>query len=161
VPPGGGVYVDIHRIQNHNQAMKQPGVKQPLALRARPETLDRLRRRAHESGQSKAALAERYIEEGIRRDEHPLIYFRDGQSGRRPAIVGTRLDVWQLIETLRANGNSIEETADYLELPVQKVRGGLRYYGDYQAEIDDWIERAKTISAREEERWRREQSLLD
>jgi hypothetical protein len=26
-------------------------------------------------------------------DEHPLIYFRDGASGRRPALLGTRLDV--------------------------------------------------------------------
>jgi hypothetical protein len=37
-------------------------------------------------------LAERYIEEGLRMDEHPLVYFREGASGRRPALLGTRLD---------------------------------------------------------------------
>jgi len=35
-------------------------------------------------GPGQTALAERYIEEGIRQDEHPLIYFREGAAGRRP-----------------------------------------------------------------------------
>ena len=140
--------------------MSRTAAKQPLALRARPGTLDRLRRRARESGQTQTALAERYIEEGIRTDEHPLIHFRDGRGGRRPAIAGTRLDVRQVIETLRQNDNSIEATADYLELPAQKIRAAVRYYAEYQAEIDEWIERARAISAREEERWHREQRLV-
>jgi len=36
----------------------------------------------------------------------------------------------------------------------------VRYYADFSDEIDGWIERAQTIAAREEERWRREQRLL-
>ena len=140
--------------------MNRTAAKQPLAFRARPQTLEQLRRRARESGQTQTALAERYIVEGIRTDEHPLIHFRDGPGGRRPVIAGTRLDVWQVIETLRQNDNSVEATADYLELPAQKIRVAVRYYAEYQAEIDEWIERARAISAREEERWHREQSLV-
>lgn len=140
--------------------MKQSTAKRPLAFRARPGTLAQLKRRARELGQTQTSLAERYIEEGVRTDEHPLIYFRQGTGGRRPAVAGTRLDVWQVIETLRANDNSVEETAAYLELAVPKVRAGVRYYADYQAEIDEWIERARAVAAREEERWRREQSLF-
>jgi hypothetical protein len=45
-------------------------------------------------------LAERYIEEGLRHDEHPLIYFRDREIGRRPALLGTRLDVAEVISTI-------------------------------------------------------------
>jgi hypothetical protein len=30
-------------------------------------------------------------------DEHPAIYFRDGADGRRPALLGTRLDVADVI----------------------------------------------------------------
>lgn len=134
--------------------------KQPLALRARPATLERLHRRARESGESQAALAERYIEEGIRTDEHPLIRFRDGAAGRRPALVGTRLDVWKVIETLRQNVNSIEQTAEYLDLPAEHIRACMSYYADYQAEIDDWAERERELAEREEERWRRAQQLL-
>ena len=62
-------------------------------------------------GQPQTALAERYLEEGLRMDEHPLIYFRDGANGRRPALLGTRLDVADVIETLRQNDRSVERTA--------------------------------------------------
>ncbi len=134
--------------------------KRPLAFRVRPKTLEQLKRRAHELGQAQTALAERYIDEGLRTDEHPLIYFRAGSAGRRPAVIGTRIDVWQVIQTLMANENSIEATAAYLELAEVKVRACVRYYADYSDEIDEWIERAGAVAAREEERWRREQRLL-
>jgi uncharacterized protein (DUF433 family) len=135
-------------------------VKQAIAFRVRPRTLERLRRRAQETGQTQTALAERYIDEGVRSDEHPLVYFRDGAAGRRPAVIGSRLDVWQVIETLRASEGSVDATAAYLELPLAKVQACLRYYADFPDEIDDWIERTRSIAAREEERWRREQTLL-
>jgi hypothetical protein len=36
----------------------------------------------------------------------------------------------------------------------------LRYYADYNDEIDAWIERARAIAEREEERWRRRGEAL-
>jgi hypothetical protein len=52
-------------------------------------------------------------------DEHPLIYFRDGASGRRPALLGTRLDVADVNETIRENDRSVERTAAYKDfLPL-------------------------------------------
>jgi hypothetical protein len=79
--------------------------------------LKHLKRPAREAGQPQTALAERYIEEGLRMDEHPVIYFRDGASGRRPASPGTRLDVADVIEPLRQTDKSVERTAAYLEIP--------------------------------------------
>src|SRR6266511_4382624 len=96
-------------------------VKQPLAFRVSFCTLEHLRRRAREAGQPQTALAERYIEEGLRMDEHSMIYFRDGASGRRPALLGTQLDVADVIETIRQNDNSVEQAAAYLELPHDRV----------------------------------------
>jgi uncharacterized protein (DUF433 family) len=93
--------------------------------------------------------AERDIEEGLRRDEHPLVYFRDGEAGRRPALLGTRLDVADVIATIRQNGDSVEEAADYLEIPFEHVDACLRYYVDYKNEIDAWIERSRAIAERE------------
>ena len=106
------------------------------------------------------ALAERYIEEGLRHDEHPLIYFRDGAMGRRPALFGTRLDVAQIVTTIRQNGNSVEEAADYLEIPVEHIEACVGYYADYKDEIDAWIKRADAIAERERERWQRRQQAL-
>jgi uncharacterized protein (DUF433 family) len=128
--------------------------KQPLAFRVLPRTLEHLRRRAREAGQPQTALAERYIEEGLRMDEHPLIYFRDGASGRRPALLGTRLDVADVIDTLCQSHNSVEGAAAYLELPVDRVDACLRYYADYSSDIDEWLDRAHAIAEREEAGWR-------
>jgi uncharacterized protein (DUF433 family) len=134
--------------------------KQPLAFRVLPRTLEHLRRRAREAGQPQTALAERYIEEGLRMDEHPMIYFRDGAGGRRPALHGTRLDVADVIETIWQNDRSVERAAAYLELPVDRVEACLRYYADYGEEVAEWIDRAHAVAEREEARWRRRGEAL-
>ena len=136
-----------------------PKAKQQVAFRVQPGTLAHLKRRVSETGLSQTELAERYLEEGLRLDEYPLIAFRDGAAGRRPGLIGSRLDVWQLVETVRQN-SSVEEAAAYLELPVEKVQAAMRYYADYTDEIDDWISRANALAEREQASWRRQQDLV-
>ena len=121
---------------------------------------ERLVRRAEETGESANKLGARYIEEGLRMDEHPLIRFREGAAGRRAALAGTRLDVWQVVETLRNSGSSIEETADYLSIPETWVRACARYYAAYPDEVNALTERERAAAAREEELWRGEQAVL-
>jgi uncharacterized protein (DUF433 family) len=134
--------------------------KQSIAFRFDPSTVKRLKQRAVEAHTPQTTLAERYIEEGLRQDEHPLIYFREGAAGRRPALLGSRLDLADVLTTLRQNENSIEETADYLEIPVEHVEACLRYYADYSKEIDSWVERSEALAARERERWERRRQAL-
>lgn len=134
--------------------------RQQVGFRIPAGTAEHLKRRARDTRETQSSLVERYVLEGLRTDDHPLIHFREGASGRRPALVGTRLDVWQVIETLRQNENSIEATAEYLGVPVEKVRAALRYYAEYQEEIDDWTAQARAIAEREEKNWRRQQELL-
>ena len=142
------------------QDMTSSTTKQSIAFRFDPITVQRLRQRAQETNAAQTALAERYIEEGMRRDEHPLISFRDNETGRRPALLGTRLDIADVITTIRQNDNSIQEAADYLEIPVEYVDACLRYYADYKDEIDTSIEQAHTVAWRERERWQRRQQAL-
>jgi uncharacterized protein (DUF433 family) len=118
-------------------------------------TLERLDRRARERGQSANAVAARLIDEGLRSEDHPLIYFRDGALGRRPALIASRVDVWQVVETLRAHDGSIEATAEYLDQPEVKVRAALRYYADFADEVDAFTARATDAARREEEAFRR------
>lgn len=138
--------------------MARGETKQGISFRFSRRTVERLKQRSHEAGASQAALAERYIEEGMRMDEHHGIYFRDGGSGRRAALLGTRLDVAQVIETLRQNDNSIEETADYLDLSAAQVESAVRYYAAFGDEVDHWIQQSRAIAERE--LWRRRQEAL-
>ena len=134
--------------------------KKSVSFRFDPITVKRLKEHAAEAGAGQTALAERYIEEGIRRDEHPLIYFRDGAAGRRPALLGSRLDVADAITTIRQNEGSVEAAASYLEVPVEQVEAVARYYADYRDEVDALIERARLATERERERSRRQQEAL-
>lgn len=105
-------------------------------------------------------MGARYIEEGLRMDEHPLIRFRQGAGGRRAALAGSRLDVWQVIETLRHSESSVERTAEYLSVPPAWVQACVRYYAAYQDEVDEQAERERAAAAHEEELWRAQQAVL-
>ena len=71
---------------------------------------------------------------------HPLIRFVDGASGRRASMVGSGLDVWEVIATVRDNDGSLEEAASYLQIPLGLVQAAVTYYGEYRDEIDAEIE---------------------
>ena len=73
-------------------------------------------------------------------DEHPRVHFVEGPAGRRASLLGTGLDVWEVIATVRDNEGDVEEAADYLELPLGLVQAAVAYYGAYPEEIDEWIE---------------------
>lgn len=109
-------------------------------LRLAPGTRRRLTEWARRAGVAERTLAQRYLEEGLRHDAHPLIQFLDGPSGRRASLVGRGLDVWEVIATLRDNGGSIAEAADYLQVPAGLVQAAVAYYGEYRDEIDSEIE---------------------
>lgn len=107
-----------------------------FTLRLRPGVGERLAAQAQRAGLAPRTLAQRYLEESLRREDHPLIRFVDGPSGRRAALVGRGLDVWQVIETVRDNDNNLEEAAGYLEVPAGLIQAAIAYYGDYRDEID-------------------------
>src|SRR5919206_4801786 len=115
-------------------------MSQPLSLRLPEPTLERLSARAHYRRIAPRTLAQRYVEEGLRMDEHPLVRFVDGPAGRDAGLVGTRLRVWQVIDVVRDNGGDVGAAADYLELPLGLVQAAVAYYGAYPEEIDEAIE---------------------
>jgi len=124
-----------------------------LSFRVSVPTGRRLDRRALLTGTRKTALAERYVEEGLRMDDHPGVYFVDGPMGRRAALVGTGLDVWEVVETVQANDNDPLAAADYLRVALGVVEVALRYYGEYRDEIDSWLHRVHEFAEAEERRW--------
>ena len=113
--------------------------RQHRSFRFAPGVLERLARRAADTGVSVTALVERYVEEGLRHDDHPRIVFLDGPAGRRASIAGSGLDVWEVVETVIDNNGSVEEAAAYLSISEVHVRNALAYYAEFSDEIDEWI----------------------
>jgi hypothetical protein len=64
----------------------------------------------------------------------------------RARLVGTGLDVCEVISVVRDNGD-VRAAAEYLELSVGLVEAAVSYYGAYTEEVDEWIE----LNARESE----------
>jgi uncharacterized protein (DUF433 family) len=113
-------------------------------LRLAEGTKQRLGERASRAGVAERTLAQRYVEEGLRHDLHPLVQFLDGSSGRRASLVGRGLDVWEVIATVQDNNGSIADAAEYLRIPAGLVEAAVAYYGEYRDEIDEQIERNET-----------------
>ncbi len=131
------------------------------SFRLSENTLDLLEQRARERDQTGNRLAERLIDEGLRTLDHPLIYFRRGGAGdRRPALVGSRLYVWQVVDTVRASDGSVADAAEYLGLSHARAQACLSYYVDFQDEVDAYAVEERELARREEDRWRRGQEVL-
>lgn len=112
----------------------------PISIRLPEQTIGRLADRADRSQMPARTLAQRYVEEGLRMDENPLVRFADGPAGRRPRLIGGP-DVWEVIAVVKDNRGDLAEAAAYLELPLGLVQAAARYYAAYQDEIDAHIER--------------------
>lgn len=88
-------------------------------------------------GKSWSAITNELLEEAIRMRRAPGIVFVDGATGRRAAVAGTGLDVWEVIATWQEGGKSYEELREnYPWLTEFQLRAALGYYELYPSEID-------------------------
>jgi hypothetical protein len=112
---------------------------------------ERLRLRARAAGESLSDRLRRYAEEGARRDEHPLITFRDGPTGRRAGLVGGP-DVWEVAMWLDDLAGEADPLAALVEDGVvtrPQIDAAMRYRSAYRDEIGARIElhRRETAAA--------------
>jgi len=128
-------------------------MSKPFSMRVNESTQARLNLRAERNGTAPRTLAQRYLEEGLRMDEHPLVIFADGPAGRRARLAGTGADIWEVIATVKDNNGSEEDAADYLALTPILVNAAVAYYGSYSDEIDSLIERNSAEADEAEARW--------
>ena len=79
----------------------------------------------------------RYADEGTRRDEHPLITFRDGPTGRRAGLIGGP-DVWEValwMDDLAAEGERAETLLTESHLTPAQTDAVRHYRAGYPEEI--------------------------
>ncbi len=122
-----------------------------VSVRIDDSLAERLRLKARAAGETLSDQLRRYAEEGDRRDEHPLITFRDGPTGRRAGLVGGP-DVWEIvmwIEDVATEPDPIEALAEGSNLTRPQIEAALRYRVSYPNEIETRIElhRRETAAA--------------
>jgi Ribbon-helix-helix protein, copG family len=113
-----------------------------VSVRLDDELAERLRLRARAAGESVSDRLRRYAEEGARRDEHPLITFRDGPTGRRAGLIGGP-DVWEVAMWLDDLTDESDPAATLTEeglVTRAQIDAALRYRSAYSDEIDARIE---------------------
>ena len=111
----------------------------PFSIRL-SQTTDRfVTAEAQRTKRSKGAIVEALTEEAARMRRFPGIGFRDEDANRRAWVVGTGLDVWELIEMLQDYGSVERLLEEHEHLSRRSVELAQAYYASYSDEVDDKI----------------------
>jgi len=95
-----------------------------------------------ERATSWSALATELLEEALRMRHAPGVIFVDGPTGRRAALAGTGLYIWEIVATWRACGEDFGQLrGSYDWLTEPQLRAALAYYELYPTEVDARLER--------------------
>ncbi len=84
---------------------------------------------------SRSAVIEALAEEAARTRRFPGIAFRGPEHDRRPWLIGTALDVWQVIEAYE-DFDSIEKMVRGSDLSERQIITALAYHKQYPEEVD-------------------------
>ena len=101
-----------------------------------------VREEAQRLRRSRGAVVEAYTAEAIRMRRFPGIAFRGDDHRRRAWVLGTGLDVWELVALLRDFGSE-QEFADEYGLTPGQLRVAISYYQAFRDEVDDDLDRGR------------------
>jgi hypothetical protein len=107
----------------------------PFSIRLSPR-LDRLiTEEARRTKRAKGAVVETLADEAMRARRYPGIAFRGEDWSRRAWVLGTALDVWQIIEAYHDFGSVAHMVAE-TDLTERQVKLAIAYYRDFGDEVD-------------------------
>jgi uncharacterized protein (DUF433 family) len=93
---------------------------------------------ARRARRSKSSVVESLAEEAMRTRRFPGIAFRGEDAARRPWVIGSGLDVWELCQMFDEFG-SIEQLVADTQLAERQVRLALAYRERYPEEVEQAI----------------------
>jgi uncharacterized protein (DUF433 family) len=93
---------------------------------------------AKRTRRTKGAVVEGLAEEALRTRRFPGIAFRGSDWNRRPWVIGTALDVWEIVAASRSYSTP-SEMAAATDLTEPQIRLALAYYAQFADEIDAGI----------------------
>lgn len=119
----------------------------PFSIRLPPLMDELITREARRTRRSKGAVVEMLAEEALRTRRFPGIAFRGSDWNRRPWVIGTALDVWEIVAASRRFA-SPEEMAAKTDLDEPQIRLALAYHREFPDEIDAAIRESEAPLAR-------------
>jgi uncharacterized protein (DUF433 family) len=107
----------------------------PFSMRLSDVTDQLVTEEARRTRRTKGAVVEGLAEEALRTRRFPGIAFRGSDWNRRPWVIGTALDVWEIVGATRSYGTP-GEMAAATDLTEPQIRVALAYYAQFTEEID-------------------------
>jgi len=114
----------------------------PFSVRFSKEVDRFLAQEARRLKRPKGAIVEVYTDEMIRMRRFPGIAFRGTDWRRRAWVIGTGLDVWEIVRLLEEL-RSPEKLAAELALHPEQIRLALAYAAAYPGEIEEMVARSR------------------
>lgn len=109
---------------------------EPFSIRLSASTLRLVEAEARRTHRSKGAIVESLAEEAARVRRFPGIGFHGDDVNRAPWVIGTGLDVWEVVEMLEDYG-SIERLTRETHLTAAHVRLAIAYRDAYPEEVSE------------------------
>jgi uncharacterized protein (DUF433 family) len=123
----------------------------PFSMRLSKRMEMLIDREAKRTGRSKGAIVEALADEALRMRLFPGIGFKGTDWDRRAWMMGTGLDVWQVVDVYNDVG-SVERMVEGWSINERQVQLALDYYKMFPEEIDAAIaENRRPIEQLEEE----------
>ena len=110
----------------------------PFSIRVSAATDELIAAEARRTHRSKGAVIEGLADEALRTRIFPGIAFRGEDWDRRPWVIGTAFDVWQVVDAHRDLG-SVEAMVAEGGLSKRQISLALAYYERFPEEIDEAI----------------------
>ncbi len=131
----------IAQTARYNVAMRKA---QPISFRPSAGLGARLSALARRTGRPKAALIESLADEAERWRRYPGLGFRGPDWSRQAWLMGTGLDVWQVVRALQDFGGDAERMARESDLSLPQIQLAVAYHTEFPEEIDQAIEVDRT-----------------
>lgn len=120
--------------------MARASKSRPFSIRLSQTTNRFVEAEARRTKRSKGAIVEALTEEAARMRRFPGIAFRGEEPYREAWVIGTGLDVWELIQLLQDHDGSMERLLEAHEnVSRRAVELAQAYYAGYREEIDEKI----------------------
>ena len=111
---------------------------QPFNVRLQEDTERLVEAEARRTRRTKSAVVEAFTEETARTRRFPGVAFRGDDARRRAWVIGSGLDVWEIIHML-ADFGSPEDLEAETQLSAAQVRLAVAYRDAYADEIADAV----------------------